>query len=576
MEQPPNITPASPAPFSTAAPAQVLDGQQDNTQIDIQKDPNDQTRKSPNQPKKVTSCKYIKEEKIAILSVLLEVGMELWEMEKSINKPWRMLFWEQRVALPVREKLKSNARYAESGHDVDLRFSGSFGVENLRKWVRSQRTQELERVEGERQRIPGSPPGRPLSEVQQLRARVFEEITAASLEKDGEGVGEVPRAIGSGDTQAVAAAAAAAAAARSGTSSAGGGGTQAGRDPSPEPFAALFAPPGQNCGSSATVQAAAAAAAAAASAAKAPAAISAPGLSTSVVVAGGAGAADGDPSTSAGSPFLSPRNGNDSTSLLRQRQPQQPQQPQPQPQTTLVRSANRPLLPKPPAVAGKDPAQAGGANGIDIGGGSAFFAAGGTTTSAAAAAGVSRPRTASETTPEDFRLGSGGAVRGYSTAVAAAAAAAAAASTTTTAPPTKRKKVDHTDLVDRVMAQISTLNLPSAATALLVQSLQAKIGSPNFIRGGGGAAAIAAAGGEALGGNGNLAQGERGARGGALSLEERQLLLEERLQASREAEAAQALAERRLKLMEEMRAAGNDQVVTDEVLQNQRRVVLGL
>lgn len=53
MEQPPNITPASPAPFSTAAPAQVLDGQQDNSQIDVQKDPNEQTRKSPSQPKKV-------------------------------------------------------------------------------------------------------------------------------------------------------------------------------------------------------------------------------------------------------------------------------------------------------------------------------------------------------------------------------------------------------------------------------------------------------------------------------------------------------------------------------------------
>ncbi|CAN0414882.1 unnamed protein product, partial [Ectocarpus sp. 8 AP-2014] len=415
--------------------------------------------------------------------------------------------------------------------------------------------------------------------VQQLRARVFEEITAASLEKDGEGVGEVPRAVGSGDTQAVAAAAAAAAAAaRSGTSSTGGGGTQAGRDPSPEPFAALFAPPGQNGGSSVTVQAAAAAAAAAASAAKAPAAISAPRLSTSIVVAGGAGPADGASAAPAGSPFLSPQNGNDSTSLLRQRQPQQPQQ-QPQPQATLVRSANRPLLPKPPAVAGNDPAQAGGANGTDVGGGNAFSAGGGTTTAAAAAAaaaaaGVSRPRTASETTPEDFRLGSGGAVRGYSTAVAAAAAAAASA--TTTAPPTKRKKVDHTDLVNRVMAQISTLNLPLAATALLVQSLQAKIGSPNFIQGGGGAAAIAAVGGEALGGNGNLAQGARGERGGALSLEERQLLLEERLQASREAESAQTLAERRLKLMEEMRAAGNNQVVTDEVLQNQRRVVLGL
>lgn len=113
-----------------------------------------------------------------------------------------------------------------------------------------------------------------------------------------------------------------------------------------------------------------------------------------------------------------------------------------------------------------------------------------------------------------------------------------------------KQQVDHTDLVNRVMAQISTLNLPLVATALLVQSLQAKIGSPNFIRGGGSGAAIAAEGGEALGGNGNLAQGERGAHGGALSLEERQLLLEERLQASREAESAQALAERRLKLME--------------------------
>lgn len=115
---------------------------------------------------------------------------------------------------------------------------------------------------------------------------------------------------------------------------------------------------------------------------------------------------------------------------------------------------------------------------------------------------------------------------------------------------TIKQQVDHTDLVNRVMAQISTLNLPLAASALLVQALQAKIGSPNFGRGGGVAAAVAAAGPELLGGNGNPAQGEWGARGGALSLEERQLQLEERLQASREAEAAQALAERRLKLME--------------------------
>ena len=29
------------------------------------------------------------------------------EMEKQINKPWRNLYWEQRVALPVREKLRN-------------------------------------------------------------------------------------------------------------------------------------------------------------------------------------------------------------------------------------------------------------------------------------------------------------------------------------------------------------------------------------------------------------------------------------------------------------------------------------
>lgn len=56
-------------------------------------------------------------------------------------------------------------RYLEHGIDIDAKFGGSTAVENLRKWVRSQKTQELERVEGERQRVPGSPPGRPLSEV---------------------------------------------------------------------------------------------------------------------------------------------------------------------------------------------------------------------------------------------------------------------------------------------------------------------------------------------------------------------------------------------------------------------------
>lgn len=57
------------------------------------------------------------------------------------------------------------SRYMSDGVDIDVKFGGTAGVENLRKWVRSQRSQELERMEAERHRVPGSPPGRPLSEV---------------------------------------------------------------------------------------------------------------------------------------------------------------------------------------------------------------------------------------------------------------------------------------------------------------------------------------------------------------------------------------------------------------------------
>lgn len=121
-------------------------------------------------------------------------------------------------------------------------------------------------------------------------------------------------------------------------------------------------------------------------------------------------------------------------------------------------------------------------------------------------------------------------------------------------------QTDHTEVVNRVMAQIGSLNLPLEASALLVQSLQAKIAAsaPAALwrggRGGGGsghafiAPATAAAPPGVAGALG--VQGEAEARGGGLSLQERKLLLDERLQASREAEAAQGLAERRLKMME--------------------------
>ncbi|CAM9772076.1 unnamed protein product, partial [Hapterophycus canaliculatus] len=383
----------------------------------------------------VASWKYIKEEKIAILSVLLDVGMELWEMEKPINKPWRMLFWEQRVALPVREKLKTSTRYAENGFDIDLRFNGAAGVENLRKWVRSQRTQELERVEGERQRLPGSPPGRPLSEVQQLRARAFEEITNATLEKEGDGVArEVVRLITGGDTQAVAAAAAAAAAA---SAAASGGGIQGvpngGLVPS---LASLFAPSSANgAGVSAPAPAGAAAPATAAesavsaiSAAAAAATEVASGARTSAVapIHGGVdpGVANGsvadEARESATSPSSAPSRTGGSSPATRENGDARSSSPPLRPQHSQPQQHHHQGQGKPPPPLPSTTAAASVSGTIDVGGsgggmGDAYIGAAGTTAAAAGGArtaeteggAVRRRLPASESTPDDFRLGGG-------------------------------------------------------------------------------------------------------------------------------------------------------------------------
>eukprot|EP00752_Nemacystus_decipiens_P009719 g8679.t1 len=548
---------------------------QQQTQQNIEGNGHLEPREPPQEysglPKKVATSKYIKEEKIAILTTLLDVGMELWEMEKQINKPWRSLYWEQRVALPVRRKLKSNLGYMEHGIDIDAKFGGSAAVENLRKWVRSQKTQELERVEGERQRIPGSPPGRPLSEVQKLRAKVFEEIASATSEKDGGGDG-----VAEGDTEMVAAAAAATAAAA--------GGVEGGRDAGVMPFAGLFSPASNGGGASSA----------------APASSPAPSPSSSASPA----PVHGGISTGSANTVLGASAGADPSSFLRQQYQLHAPSTSAAPSTTIATTNgvanNRPVLTRPFLAVGgaaesahcsiPDPL----VNSIDVSGGDSFGAAGthavsgaGTSAVVAAAAAAakavsaasaigaglggtvtpySRWRSASETTPEDFRLvGAGLASTG--------GGGGGGMSAGLQPPPAKRKKKaeDHTELVGRVMTQINSLNLPLAASTLLVETLQAKIAGSSSSCGAG--QGTGAGGSSAPGGTVNE---ESKSRGGGLTLEERQLLLEERLQASREAEAAQALAERRLKLMEEMRAAGNHEVVTDEVLQKQRLVVLGL
>ncbi|CAM9741393.1 unnamed protein product [Scytosiphon promiscuus] len=651
---PTNSISGATAAFAAAAAAGTAtsDGQHDNGPVDAQNtDSGEQYRKGFGHTKKAASWKYIKEEKMAILAVLLDVGMELWEMEKPINKPWRMLFWEQRVALPVRERLKNSTRYTESGFDINQRFSGNAGVDNLRKWVRSQRTQELERVEGERQRLPGSPPGRPLSEVQQLRARAFEEITNTTLEKDEDGVArEVVRLLGGGDTQAVAAAAAAAAAA---SAAAPGGGVQVVRNGVVVPsLASLFSPPSRNGGG-------------VPAAAPAPATAPAPAGAAQAAEPAGSGAPSSEEATAAGTPAVAPVNGGtgsvaanggaagevgvsasspsssssaaasaavgttpntrengdarSSSPPLPQTQPQQ-QGHNMRPPTSAAAAAvaaavaaatKKPFLaPRPLGVAGAgvDPAvvfsssssssvasSSPGVSGtIDVGGGSGglgdayIAAAGGARTAETEGVGLRRRLAASESTPDDFRLGGGVGVGGGNTggrvaggyASASAAAAAAAAATAFAPSASKRqRKTDHTEVVNRVMAQIGSLNLPLEASILLVHSLQAKIAASapasrwRGARGGGGSghplvAAAAAAPAGVYGAPGLPGEGE--SQGGGLSLEERQLLLNERLQASREAEAAQSLAERRLKMMEEMRASGDGQIVTEQVLQNRR------
>ncbi|CAN0410241.1 unnamed protein product, partial [Laminaria digitata] len=172
-------------------------------------------------------------------------------MEKAINKPWRMLYWEQRVALPIREQLRNNYRYVDIGFDIDKRFGSAAGIENLRKWVRSQRSQEMERVEGERQRVPGSPQGRPLSEVQKLRARVFAQMADKEAEGGGGGDGDGGEGgVGGGSattassvSNSTAATAAAASAAASAAAAAAAAATNLhGRDTSLEPLATLFSP----------------------------------------------------------------------------------------------------------------------------------------------------------------------------------------------------------------------------------------------------------------------------------------------------------------------------------------------
>lgn len=157
------------------------------------------------------------------------------------------------MALPIREQLRNNYRYMDIGFDIDQRFGSPAGIENLRKWVRSQRAQETERVEAERNRLPGSPPGRPLSEVQKLRARVFVDIINA--EKNGT-AGD-PNATadghgGEGGAQAQPTPGSATQAAGGGSS----GGTSGGgkpRDASMEPLSTLFPSPsnGRNGGNGA-------------------------------------------------------------------------------------------------------------------------------------------------------------------------------------------------------------------------------------------------------------------------------------------------------------------------------------
>lgn len=167
--------------------------------------------------------------------------------------------------------------------------------------------------------------------------------------------------------------------------------------------------------------------------------------------------------------------------------------------------------------------------------------------------GLVRRRLPTESTPDDFRRGD------------LSASASGVVSGLPSGNKKKKAKVDHSEVVGKVLAQVNNLNLPLAALELLVESLRAEIAEARGLDGSSPPAGHVA----------GAVVGASGSTSPTSSLAERQLQLEERMHASREAEAAQTLAERRLKLMEEMRAAG-DQVVTEEVIQKQRLVVLGL
>lgn len=589
-------------------------------------------------------------------------------MEKPINKPWRMLFWEQRVARPIRDLLHNNYRYVDIGFDIDQRFGSAAGIENLRKWVRSQKTQEIERVEAERQRLPGSPTGRPLSEVQKLRACVFAEITAATIAEkeiaerggglkaesgaDGTegpppqpqpasspsspvmvpiaaaaaGNGEqgrntngstnnsgleslssmfgahapsLPSAARNGETVVLIGDAASAGSAIHGSINVGfielGSGGSGGEPPQmPLPVAASPSFAGQASGqiasSSFMSEAVAGAPLAAASNGLS---FSAPGgsannsrLAGAVTGAPAPGGSPATASTAAVGPMGTPTtvttmagveggSGSGAVALSSRHK--------------LYNNGKGRLLPRPPAVEllhhrSQIPdlrmGEGGGGGGVhvDVGGGGGVagsdatgvfsspqavrgfgaesnrvIAGGG---GAGAGAGVSSKRPAiSELTPESFRLGE-----------------------LSSCPP-KKPKVDHSHLVNRVMSQVTSLNLPLEATEELAGLLMGKVAASRGggeVRNNGGSSESCSAGGAEEGGARDPTVASTATSVAAeLSLEERQLVLEERVQARKEVESAQALAERRLRLMEEMRSAG-DCVVTEEVFRKQRLVVLGL
>lgn len=418
-------------------------------------------------------------------------------MEKAVNKPWRMLYWEQRVALPIREKLRNNYRYVDVGFDIDQRFGSAAGIDNLRKWVRSQRTQETERVEAERTRLPDAPPGRPLSEVQKLRARVFADVVAADKMASGE-AGEA-----GGESCATSPIAA-------GAGAAGGAGAQS-RDSisTLDPLSTLFTP--TNVSNNGGRLAAAGVGVGS-------------GISndTGELARAAYASSNGKGPAAATSPADADAHGRRSI---------------PDPRVSVVTAE---FSGGGGTVGGEQSAavlsQVPGSGASVSEGVVVTYAA--TPVGAGAAAGESRGavrrRKASESTPDDFR-------RDLSTSK-------------------KRAKVDCTDVVNKILLQLESLALAPEAVELLVESLLPKTSISR----------------ESLLSSGSQVEvGEVGPGEGKLTFEERQLLLNERVQASKEAEAAQGLAERRLKLMEEMRTAGNESI-TEAVIEQQRLVVLGL